>query len=91
MCESEEQRQRVRLLYEERGYVFTALTPHEPEAEGAPGGASPAVPAATAPIVATCAPVTPTAAPAPPPAATPLAALTPSGSAAAPGGLAFLA
>ena len=34
MCESEEQRQRVRLLYEERGYVFAALTPHEPPAEG---------------------------------------------------------
>lgn len=33
MCESEEARVAVRLLYEERGYVFAALTPHEPAAE----------------------------------------------------------
>jgi len=30
MCLSEEQRQHVRRLYEERGYVFAALEPHEP-------------------------------------------------------------
>ena len=30
MCESEEQRQHVRQLYLERGYVFSALEPHEP-------------------------------------------------------------
>ena len=30
MCESEEQRQHVRMLYEQRGYVFAALEPHDP-------------------------------------------------------------
>lgn len=30
MCESDEQRQQVRVLYEERGYVFAALEPHQP-------------------------------------------------------------
>mmetsp|Transcript_105739 Transcript_105739/g.341064 ORF Transcript_105739/g.341064 Transcript_105739/m.341064 type:complete len:627 (-) Transcript_105739:39-1919(-) len=30
MCTSEEQRDRVRKLYEDKGYVFVKLTPHEP-------------------------------------------------------------
>ena len=30
MCETEDDLLRVRLLYEEEGYVFAALEPHEP-------------------------------------------------------------
>ena len=30
MCHSEEERDRVKIAYENAGYVFTKLTPHEP-------------------------------------------------------------
>lgn len=33
MCESDEQRRQVRSLYEDQGYVFVALEPHEPSEE----------------------------------------------------------